>query len=310
MTAPMVIVGAGQAGLQVAESLRAEGHDGAIVLIGEEAAAPYHRPPLSKGVLSGDMSAEQIEIRGPQALARKGIDLRAGTRVVAIDRTARQVRLADGDVLGYAGLALATGARLRPLPVPGAGLAGLFGLRTLADTRALMAALPASRRAVIVGGGFIGLEAAAVLAKQGKEITVVEAAGRLMGRAVHPLVSAHFLELHRSHGVQVELDALVAEIQGEDGRATGVRLADGRSFPADLVLVGVGVLANDQLAAAAGRECAGGDVGASSGRPHDPPVAGAGDGEARRGAGQGGGGGADGQGAAVWRRGVVVVRAG
>ncbi|NYZ17486.1 FAD-dependent oxidoreductase, partial [Azospirillum sp. RWY-5-1] len=170
-----IIVGAGQGGLQVAESLRAEGYDGPVTLIGAEPVAPYHRPPLSKAVLAGEMEEAQLAIRGPGFWERQRIDLLTGVRVAGIDRVARRVRLEDGRSLDYRGLALATGARLRPLPVPGHDLDGVLGLRTLDDARRLRAALDHARRVVVIGGGFIGLEVAAAARKRGLDVTILEA---------------------------------------------------------------------------------------------------------------------------------------
>lgn len=274
---PVVVVGAGQAGLQIAESLRGEGHDGPIALIGAEPGLPYHRPPLSKDVLLGEATADQIVMRAADALARKGIDLIAGTAVEAIDRAARTVRLADGRTLPYAGLALATGARVRPLAVPGADLAGVLPLRTLADSLAILDALPAARRVVVIGGGFIGLEVAAAARTRGAEVTVLEAADRLMGRAVSPPISEHFLALHRSRGVEVRLGARVTELRGADGRVGSVLLADGGVLPADLVVYGIGVIADDRLARAAGLACDGGIRVDDCGRTDDPAIVAAGD---------------------------------
>lgn len=248
MAAPVVIVGAGQGGLQVAESLRAEGYDGDVVLIGAEAHAPYHRPPLSKGLLLGEMSAAQLSIRQPAVFDKKRITLRTGTVVEAVDPSARQVVLAGGERLDYAAVVLATGARPRRLPVPG-GERGLC-LRTLDDVEAIAARLPAARSVVVVGGGFIGLEMAAVARKLGKAVTVVEAADRLMARVVAPPLSEHYRALHEAHGCDILLGAAVTAL--EDG---AVVLGDGRRLPADLVVLGIGVEPETALAETAGAEC-------------------------------------------------------
>lgn len=282
MAAPIVIVGAGQAGLQVAESLRSEGWAGDIVMLGSEAHAPYHRPPLSKAYLLGEFAEAQLAIRAPEALARKGIDLRTGAAAAAIDRGNRRLDLADGSRLEYSGLCLATGSRPRPLPVPGAGLRNVMPLRTLDDTRAVAALLPSVRRVVVVGGGFIGLEFAAVARKRGKEAVVLEAADRLMARAVAPLLSDFYAGLHAAHGVRIELGAQVAEIVGSAGQAAAVRTADGREFAADLVLVGIGILPNSELAEAAGLACERGIVVDACARTSDAAIVAAGDCTARR----------------------------
>ena len=272
MTAPIIIIGAGQAGLQLAESLRGEGYTGPLVMIGDEDKPPYHRPPLSKAVLAGEMDEAQIEIRGAAFLARKEIDWRGGMRADAIDRAARTVTLGDGTVLAYDRLALATGSRARPLPVPGGDGPGIFTLRTIADTRALAAALPTIRQLVVIGGGFIGLEAAAVASKRGIAVTVLEAADRLMGRAVAPVLSQIYRDLHARNGVQIELGAQVTSI--EDGTVVA---ADGRRWPADAVLVGIGAIANDDLAVAAGLACERGIIVDACGRTSDPLIVAAGD---------------------------------
>lgn len=277
MGAPIVIVGAGQSGLQVAESLRSEGWEGGILLLGEEAVPPYHRPPLSKAYLAGKAEEAQLFIRSPEALAKKHIDFRPGSRVAALDIARQTLTLADGSKLDYEGLALATGARNRALPLPGAELAGVFGLRTLDDTRRIAEALAATEAVVVIGGGFIGLEFAAVAAAQGKRVTVLEAAERLMARAVPPALSDFYLALHRAHGVRVELGVSVAAILGEQGRAYGVRCADGREFEAGLVVAGIGVLPNDELAAAAGIACDRGILVDACSRTSAPKVVASGD---------------------------------
>ncbi len=282
MTAPIVIVGAGQAGLQAAESLRAGGHAGPLIMIGDEPRGPYHRPPLSKGVLLGETTPEQLVMRSTDFLERKGIQLVTGVRVETIDRAGARLALSDGRELAYAGLVLATGARLRPLPVPGADLKGVMGLRTLDDALGLSEALDAATDVAIIGGGFIGLEVAAAARKRGKTVTVFEALDRLMARAVSPLISGVYKDLHESHGVTVRLGAKVTALAGENGSLRAVVTEDGAETPAQLAVVGIGILANDALAAAAGLTTANGIVVDDCARTGDALVTAAGDCTARR----------------------------
>ena len=185
----MLIVGAGLAGLTVAETLRAEGYAGPVTLLGAEPHAPYQRPPLSKGFLLGETAEAQLMMRTAEAMEKKNILLKVGAGVTAIERGAKQVTLSNGSTLAYDGLALCTGARLRPLPLAGASLGGVFGLRSLDDSRAIKAALETAQNVVIIGGGFIGLEVAAVARRKGRQVTVLEAAERLMARVVPPHLS-------------------------------------------------------------------------------------------------------------------------
>lgn len=246
----VVIVGAGQAGFQVAASLREQGHPGRVVLVGDEPGVPYQRPPLSKAYLSGALPGERLALR-PQAFYDKhDIELVCG-RAVGIDRDRRRVALADERELEYGHLVLATGTRNRELPVPGAKLDGVLGLRTREDADALRERIGGARNVVVIGGGFIGLEFAAAAAKLGLSVTVLEASDRLMRRAVSPAVSAHYRELHERQGTRVLSGASVVALHGGH-EVTGVELADGSVLPADLVVVGIGVVPNAELAADAG----------------------------------------------------------
>lgn len=283
----IVIVGAGQAGLQAAEALRSGGFTGSITLLGDEAYGPYHRPPLSKAWLAGEMESAQLVMRAPEMLARKSIALRTHATVTRIDRTAKQVFLADGSALPYTGLVLATGSTPRRLALPGAEAAGVFALRSRDDASAMaqrMALCMARQLPVIViGGGFIGLEVAATARKKGLSVTVLEAAPRLLGRVLAPVLSDWFAALHRSHGVALELDARIAAVETDaNGEVSGVRLADGSQRPAGMVVVGIGVNANDQLAQQAGLVCDRGIVVDARARTSDPSITAAGDCTARR----------------------------
>lgn len=257
----VVIIGAGQAGFQVAASLRDEGHDGPITLIGDEACPPYQRPPLSKTYLK-DGCFDALRLRPDSFYERCRIRLLAARRVIAIDRAARAVTLMQDGVIGYDHLVLATGARNIAPPI--AGLAGrdVFGLRGVADADRLRAALGAGpRRPLVIGGGFIGLEFAAAVAAAGHRVTVVEAADRLMARALSPAMSARFQHAHAGQGTAIRLGATVAAVQrGPMAEVVGVTLGDGQSIGADMILVAAGVTPNTGLAEAAGLAVANGIV--------------------------------------------------
>lgn len=282
----IVIVGAGQAGVQTAEALRAGGFEGPITLLGDEPHGPYHRPPLSKAWLAGEMDAAQLVMRAPEMLARKNIELRTGVTVQRIDRAAKTVELADGSTLPYSGLVLATGATPRALPLPAGVAPGVLPLRSRADASAIAermgTCLEKGLPIVVIGGGFIGLEVAATARKKGARVTVLEAAPRLLGRVLAPVLSDWYAELHRGHGVQLMLGAQVAAIEADASGVTGVKLADGTVLPAGLVVVGIGVSANDQLAREAGLECDRGIVVDGCGRTSDRSIVAAGDCTARR----------------------------
>ena len=286
MKGPVIVVGAGQAGLQAAESLRTEGYAGALTLIGDEDELPYHRPPLSKQWLLGEGDEAQLPMRSQQALERKSIEVMRAARVVSIERDARTVTLADGRRLPWQGLVLATGAAPRALPVPGAGLEGVLALRSIADARALSGALAAcarsGREVVVVGGGFIGLEVAAAARKLGAGVLVLESADRLMARAVTPIVSQAFARLHAAHGVRIATGAQVLALTGADGRVSGVRTADDALHAAGCVVVGVGAVPNDRLASAAGVDCRGGVVIDACSRTSAAGIVAAGDCTVRR----------------------------
>jgi 3-phenylpropionate/trans-cinnamate dioxygenase ferredoxin reductase subunit len=251
---PFVIVGAGLAGAKAAETLRAEGFDGPLVLLGEESERPYERPPLSKGYLLGTTEREKVYVHPPHWYADHDVDLRPDTAVTAVDPAGRSLTLADGSRQGYAKLLLTTGSAPRRLPVPGAGLDGVLHLRRLADSDRLKETFATASRVVVIGAGWIGLETTAAARAAGVEVCVLEAAELPLLRVLGREVAEVFAALHAEHGVDLRFGAQVAEITGTGGRADGVRLADGTRVEADAVVVGVGITPNSGLAEAAGLE--------------------------------------------------------
>lgn len=281
---PIIIIGAGQAGIQIAETLRQEKYGGPIVLLGAEPHGPYNRPPLSKKWLLEHHDPAQLAIRSVEAIRRREIDLQMDCSVAAIHPARQEVELADGRTLRYQGLAITTGARVRLLPGPQP--AGVFGVRTLDDARALAAAFEecVARGAplVVIGGGFIGLEVAATARKRGLEVIVLEGLGRLMSRVVAPIVSEAAARVHSARGTQLKFDVKVEGLMEVDGRVTAVRTADGAEYPAGCVVVGIGVIPEDRLAAAAGLACERGIIVDACARTSDPKIVAAGDCTARR----------------------------
>jgi 3-phenylpropionate/trans-cinnamate dioxygenase ferredoxin reductase subunit len=255
--APVVIAGAGHGGVQAAASLREAGFDGEVVLLSNEKGLPYQRPPLSKAFLKGQMDLAGLPLRAEQFYRDIRVDLRQGEGAAAIDRRERTVVTARGARIPYAHLILATGARQRRLAAPGVDLDEVLTLRGIVDAQAIRERLGAGKRIVVIGAGFIGLEIAATAASLGSDVTVIEIA-RPMGRAVSPAMSDFFLEAHRAFGARFRLGVGVAAIKGVHGAARAVELANGETLPADLVIVGVGVVAEDALAREAGLLCANG----------------------------------------------------
>jgi 3-phenylpropionate/trans-cinnamate dioxygenase ferredoxin reductase subunit len=257
MSAGVLILGAGQAAAQLAISLRQGGYAGLIRMVGDEPYAPYQRPPLSKAFLKERPAVDTLLLRRAGFWADRQVALELGSAAAAVDLARKRATLRDGRSFDYETLVFATGTRARDLPVPGIGLPGVFSLRKIDDVRRLRPALDAARRVVIVGGGYIGLEVAAVLRQEGRETIVVEAEDRVMKRVTGEVVSAFYDALHRGRGVELRLGARLAAIDGEN-LAGGVTLASGERIAADLVLVATGARANDDLAAAAGLSCADG----------------------------------------------------
>ena len=247
-----MIVGTGQAGFQTAASLRSEGYADPITLIGEEPHIPYNRPPLSKGFVLGTQDAESIELRPVNFYKTHQINLLCGERVVGISRAEKQIEIASGGNLSYDSLVLAVGASNRRLPVPGGDLDGVLYLRSLAEAIFIKKRIEEAQRIVVIGGGFIGLELAAVAGALGKNVTVIEALPRVMARVVAPIISEFFRELHTGRGVKILCGATVTEIHGANGTVKEVAVSDGSVHSADLVLVGIGVVPNIELARDAG----------------------------------------------------------
>jgi 3-phenylpropionate/trans-cinnamate dioxygenase ferredoxin reductase subunit len=271
-----VIVGAGLAGAKAAETLRDEGFDGSVVLIGEEPERPYERPPLSKGLLLGSATRDSAFVHDPDWYRDHGVDLRTGTAVTSVDRDRREVTLAGGERLGYDRLLLATGARPRTLPVPGAELDGVLYLRTLADSRRVDQALVAGSQLVIVGAGWIGLEVAAAARQRGVTVDVVETADLPLQRVLGDRMAGVFADLHREHGVTFHFGTQVARFDG-GARASRVVLSDGTALPADAVLVAVGARPNTELAERAGLAVDNGVLVDAGLRTSDPHIYAAGD---------------------------------
>ena len=251
----LLIVGAGHGGAQCAIALRQGGYGGIIGIAGEEPDSPYERPPLSKEYLAGEKSVERLQIRPPDFWTKRNITLMTSTRIARIDADAHVAATEDGERIRYRQLVWAAGGRPRPLPIEGAGLSGVHMLRTRADADTIRTKLPQVERVAVIGGGYIGLEAAAVLATGGKQVSLFESQPRLLARVAAEPVSGFMKALHTAHGVDINLNASISAIVGRAGRACGVLLGSGATIPADLVLVGIGLLPNQAVMAEAGAKC-------------------------------------------------------
>ena len=275
MPEQIVIVGAGQAGVQAVQTLRAEGFAGAITMVGDEAYPPYQRPPLSKAYLLGSFARERLFLKPDAFYQEAACDLILNTTVTTIDRAAKTVSLRGGRVLPYDRLLLATGTKVRKLSCPGADLRGVQYLRDIADVDALQPVFQSGARVAVVGGGYIGLEVAAVGAKRGLDVTVFETADRLMARAVSPAVSDFYAVEHAKAGVKLNLNT---SVEGFDGKAKVQAVqAGGKLWPADIVLVGIGVAPNDMLARESGLPCQDGIIVDRNAMTADPAIFAAGD---------------------------------
>jgi 3-phenylpropionate/trans-cinnamate dioxygenase ferredoxin reductase component len=271
----VVIVGAGQAGGEAAAELRRQGFAGRVIILGEEPQPPYKRPPLSKAYLSGAVTEESLYVMQPAQLAKVNIEFRGNSKVARIDRHNKRLELADGSTQAYDKLVLATGGRARPLPIPGADASNVFLLRTIEDVQKIKALCAPGKRVTIVGGGFIGLEGAAVLVKMGLKVTLLEGLPRVLARVTVPAVSAFFERMHREAGVDLRTGAQLAGFEGTPVNA--VTLADGTRIETDLVVVGIGLIANTELAEAAGLKVDNGIVVDEFARTDDPDIYAAGD---------------------------------
>ncbi|MEA1648479.1 FAD-dependent oxidoreductase [Nitrospirillum sp. BR 11164] len=259
----VLIVGAGHGGAQAAITLRQRGFAGSIAIVGDEPELPYERPPLSKDYLSGAKPFERILIRPAAFWEARGVTLLRGRRVVAVDPVAHTVTTADGGAFGYGQLIWAAGGRARRLACAGGDLAGVHTVRTRADADAMRAALPAVEQAVVIGGGYVGLEAAAVLRAAGKRVVLLEQADRVLSRVTGEALSRFYEAEHRAQGVDLRVGAQVRDIVGDGRQATGVRLGDGTVIPAQMVVVGVGIVPSVEPLLAAGAQ--GGDGGGDGG---------------------------------------------
>jgi NADPH-dependent 2,4-dienoyl-CoA reductase/sulfur reductase-like enzyme len=272
-----VIVGASLAGAKAAETLREEGFDGALILIGTEDERPYERPPLSKAYLLGKEPRDSIFVHAEDWYPAHDIDLRRGVTATSIDRPGRRVRLAGGESVPYDRLLITTGASPRRLNIPGGDLDGVLYLRTVGDSERLGAALRGGGSVVIAGGGWIGLETAAAAREYGCEVTIVEPESGVLQRSLGPEVGEVFADLHRSHGVTFRFGEGLSEVTGSAGKVTGAVTSSGGELPADIVIIAIGVVPNAGLAAEAGLEVDNGIVVDDTLRTSDPDIFAAGD---------------------------------
>ena len=273
MTGRLVVVGGGQAAFALVAKLRALKDTRPITVVAAEACLPYQRPPLSKKYLLREMTLDRLLYRPEAWYAEHDIDIRLSTMVTRVNRAAKEVTLSDGSKLGYETLALATGATPRRLPAAGGGdLAGVFVVRDFTDADRLAAEMRPGRHVLVIGGGYIGLEAAAVARSCGLDVTVIEMADRILQRVASAATSAIVRDIHRSHGVDIREGMGLHRLIGDNGHVSAAELSDGSVIPVDIVIVGIGVTANDALAHDAGLETANGIVVDNFGRTSDPSI--------------------------------------
>ena len=276
MKRAVVIIGASHAAAQASVSLRQGGYEGKITVIGDEPDLPYHRPPLSKDFLSGNKALDDILIRPASGYEAANIEMKLGLRVEAVDRTAKTIVTDAGETLSYDKLVLTTGARIRRLPVPGEDLDGVYYLRDTKDVRAIKAEVKAGRKAVIIGGGYIGLETAASLKKQNMDVTVLEAMPRILQRVTAPIMSEFYKRIHSEKGVNI-LEGVMASAIKQSDEGLCVQTSCAQSFDADIVIIGIGVIPNIELAEAAGLETGNGIEVNEFCQSSDPDIYAAGD---------------------------------
>ena len=278
----VLIVGAGQAAAQTAASLRQGGFEGAITIVGDEPSLPYQRPPLSKAYLKGDLEQERLYFKNTEWYTAQNVDVLTQTKVTSVDVKANTAKTETGKTLGFDHLIFATGSRNRQLPMEGAELGNVFGLRGLADIDALRPHVGADKKLVIIGAGYIGLETAAVANTLGTDVTVIELADRVLARVTSPTISAFYENLHRQHGVTIKTTCSTSSINGKDGKVKNVTLSTGEVLPCDALLIGIGVLPNIEIAKGAGVECDDGILVDENGRTNLSHVYAAGDCAKRR----------------------------
>ena len=276
MSQTCIIIGASHAAAQLVFSLRQEGWHGKITVIGDEASLPYHHPPLSKAFLRGEKAADELFIRPLAFYEKHNIDFKLGTRVETINRASKSVMLSSGEILDYDKLAFCTGSRARELTLPGAELSGVHYLRTLSDGQSIRNAIASAREAVIVGGGYIGLETAASLKSLGIKVTVLEMESRVLARVTSPVVAEFYNRMHQEEDVVIKTRVTVSAFEGAD-KIERVICSNGSQFKTDLLLIGVGIIPNTELAEAAGLEVDNGILVDEFARTNDPDIVAAGD---------------------------------
>lgn len=277
----IVIAGAGQAAVQAVQSLRQGGYAGELTIVGEETALPYQRPPLSKAYMKGELEEKRLYFRTAAWYADNKVEVMLGTHAVRIDRAGQILHLSHGAELPYDALTLATGARPRKLPCQGADLGNVHDLRTLADVERIRPQMVAGRRIVIIGAGYIGLESAAVARQMDLDVTVLEMAPRVLARVTSPVMSEFYAAEHRGQGVKILTSTALSHLEGRDGQVSAAILGDDTALPADIVLVGIGILPNEELAKEAGIACSNGILTDRDARTSDARVFAAGDCAAR-----------------------------